>query len=109
MSANAYAPVQLPLGASKAERDFYAFHADHPHVYAELVKLARRAKRRGARKLGIKMLWEVMRWNLFIQTSTEDWKLNNNFPAYFARLIMKRELDLVGMFDLRRARADEHG
>ncbi len=105
--SHAYQPIQLPLGASKAEAAFFAFHADHPHVYAELVKLARRAKRRGARKLGIKMLWEVTRWNVWIQTNTEDWKMNNTFTAYYARLIMKQELDLAGIFDLRKARADE--
>ncbi|MCT6980978.1 hypothetical protein M1697_23140, partial [Salmonella enterica subsp. enterica serovar Oranienburg] len=41
---------------------FVRFHSQNPHVYDELVLLARRAMRSGASKIGIKMLFEVLRW-----------------------------------------------
>lgn len=82
---------------------FIAFHHDNPQVYSELVKLARQAKERGRRKLGVRMLWEVMRWNLTIMTKRppRDFKLNDHYHSRYARLIMKKEADLAGMFEIR--------
>lgn len=81
---------------------FLRFHADNPHVYDELVMLARRAISRGATRLGIKMMFEVLRWRHTLRTGGDDFKLNNNYHSYYARLIMSREADLGDVFELRK-------
>lgn len=81
---------------------FARFHAQNPHVYDELVMLARRARRAGSRKIGIKMLFEVLRWRHTLRTGGDDFKLNNNYHSYYARVIMAAEPDLAGIFELRR-------
>jgi hypothetical protein len=89
---------------------FAAFHADNPHVYDELVMLARRARRAGNDKLGIKQLFEVLRWRRMLATrdgSTPEFKLNNVYTAPYARLIMQREPDLAGCFETRRSVVDQ--
>jgi hypothetical protein len=91
----------LPLSEEGLEARFRRFHAENPHVYGELAKLARQAKRKGRRKIGIKMLFEVVRWNRFLTTTDTEYKLNNNFHSRYARLIMDKEADLRGIFDLR--------
>lgn len=90
------------------ERDFWAFHGANPHVYTRLVELARAwRQRRGERKLGIGMLFEVLRWQVAMQTTGDDFKLNNNYRSYYARLIMDRERDLAGVFETRQLHAAE--
>ena len=99
---------QLAFGfMSRAERRFREFHRDNPHVYEELVKLARQAKDAGKKKVGIKMLFEVVRWYAFIDTTDKysDFKLNNNYHSRYARLIMAKEEDLVDIFDTRMLRS----
>lgn len=92
-----------PKPGSTIEHDFRDFHAQNPEVYDRLVELARQWKlRRGNAKLGIKMLWEVLRWETALHTRGDDFRLNNNFTSYYARLIMEREPDLEGVFELRR-------
>ena len=81
---------------------FLRFHTENPHVYDELVLLARRAKRAGSRRVGIKMLFEVLRWRHALRTGGDEFKLNNNYHSYYARLIMAREEDLFGIFELRK-------
>lgn len=81
---------------------FLRFHRENPHVYTELVKLARRAHQAGNRRIGIKMLFEVLRWRHALRTGGDDFKLNNNYHSYYSRLIMAREDDLRGVFELRR-------
>lgn len=89
------------------DQKFAAFHRDNPHVYATLVRLAREAKRAGKTKVGVKALWERMRWDLWLATAhgADEPKLDNNFTSRFARLIDEREPDLRGLFETRRLRA----
>jgi hypothetical protein len=85
-----------------AER-FAAFHRANPEVYAELRRLAREAKGRGVRKLGMRMLWEVLRWNES-DRATREFKLNNDFHSRYARML-DEEPDLAGLFDFRELRS----
>lgn len=90
------------------DRRFLEFHSHNPHVYEELVRLVREAKDHGHRRVGIKMVWEVVRWNLTIRTNVadeEDFKLNNNYHSRYARLIMVQEPDLHGVFELRQLKS----
>ena len=84
---------------------FAAFHERHPEVYAELAKLARIAQWQGHRRIGIRMLWEVMRWNLSIVQGRRV-TLNDHFHSRYARLLMQ-EKDLRGIFSLRQLRGEE--
>lgn len=87
---------------------FDRFHAENPVVYKVLVHLAREwVLRTGRRKLGIASLFERARWEIALMTSDPDYKLNNNWRAYYARLIMYREPDLDELFTLRASEADE--
>lgn len=94
-------PVGRPRPASASEAAFQAFHAQNPHVYRALVELARAAKEKGKLEVGIGMLWEVLRWRLFFETSDPSFKLNNNHRSRYARLIMAQEQDLAGIFEVR--------
>lgn len=93
--------------ATLAQR-FERFNAENPNVYATLVRLARDWSRQtGGHKIGIKSLYEVARWHIALETNTPDYKLNNSYTAFYARLIMLQERDLRGIFDLRVSEADE--
>lgn len=90
------------------ETAFDRFHADNPRVYTTLVRLAREwVAQFGSHKLGIATLYERARWEISLATNDADFKLNNNFRAYYARLIMAQERDLEGLFDLRASKADQ--
>jgi hypothetical protein len=46
-----------------------------------------------------------MRWDYFIRTDHgSDYKMNQNFKAWYAREIMAREPDLEGVFETRSRR-----
>lgn len=90
-----------------AER-FAEFHLKSPDVYHTLVALARQwVERTGRRRLGIATLYERARWEIAVTTSDPDFKLNNSYRAYYARLIMAREPDLQELFATRKSQADE--
>ena len=93
----------------KIERDFNDFHTAHPEVYVQLVRLARSWQANGSAKLGIATLFEVLRWNSHMNPERDGgYKLNNNYRALYARLIMNREPDLKGIFELRERTTELH-
>lgn len=86
---------------------FHEFHATNPWVYDALVSITRDLRSRGRDKVGVGMLFEVLRWHYWRQTddASSDFKLNNNYRSRYARLIMKQERDLADVFDIRNLRS----
>ena len=83
---------------------FERFHRDNPEVYKTLERLAFKLKNKGVQRWGIKALWEVLRYEVAMNTSADvrDFRLNNNFTSWYARLLMRNNPeDLDGFFELR--------
>ena len=92
--------MQYPLMSpdpSALEVAFLKFHRDNPNVYETLVAQchAWRKQRGPLSQLGIKMLWERLRWVLYMALAgDEEPRLSNNHHAFYARLIDYQEGDL---------------
>lgn len=98
--------LMLVFDGTTAAR-FEDFHRANPHVYRTLCRLAREfVNTTGQPKIGISMLFEAARWTLALQTKSADYRLNNSYRAYFARLIAAQEPDLADVFELRSSQAD---
>jgi hypothetical protein len=93
-------PEEL-LHNGRITRKFREFHEANPEVYAKLVDLAVQLKHRGRKSYGMKSLFEVMRWHRAMTTTGSEFKLNNNYTALYARLIMHNEPRLEGFFRTR--------
>lgn len=90
--------------AKTIQEAFEDYHAAHPEVYAWLVRQARRAKERGHAKIGIELLFAVLRWERMMgkpDPSQTTFKINDHYTSRYARLIMGCEADLVGFFETR--------
>jgi hypothetical protein len=57
---------------------FRAFHAAHPEVFAELRRLALEAKAAGHRRIGVKALYERLRWSTWIAGPKSGWAMADN-------------------------------
>jgi hypothetical protein len=88
------------------EDDFADFHRDNPHVYVRLRALALRLKDRGRPFYGIKALTEIVRFEQAMETTDPDYKINNNYTALYARMLMDLEPELRDFFRTRRASYD---
>ena len=87
---------------------FWEFHRENPHVYDRLQSMALDIKSKGQRKIGMAMLFEVLRWEFLMSTvSDEQFKLNNNYKAYYSRLLESSNAALEGMFTKRSSDADK--
>ena len=83
------------------QRRFEEFHDENPHVYRNLELLAARAHRAGASRIGIGMLFEVLRWEHTLRTTGDEFKLNNSFRSRYVRLMLERHPEWDGLFETR--------
>lgn len=83
------------------DAQFEKFHKENPRVYQELCSLTQQAYDRGRERIGMRMLFEVVRWNRFLQTTDPQFKLNNNYCSRYARLIMAQNPKFQGIFETR--------
>lgn len=94
-----------PLSKS---RRFEIYLLSNYGVYEELVRMAYRWKRdpRKGSRVGLDYFIAAIRWNdpdLVVHPEGE-YVLNDKYTCFFARLIMKSEPPLDGLFELRTAR-----
>jgi hypothetical protein len=97
-----------PAREGKLERAFWEFHAQHPEVARYLAQFALQwRERRGSdASLGIKALFERVRWEMSIASLPDEMppRLNNNHTAFYARWLMDNYSALGGIFSLRQQR-----
>lgn len=82
---------------------FRDFHETNPHVYRNLKVLAYQAVRSGRRKMGIRLLWERLRWEYVTRTDRPEgeFMLNDHYHSRYARMLMEHESALSGLFEVR--------
>lgn len=72
------------------------------HIYDAAVRVARQGKRIGYDRWNVKGVMEILRWQTKLRENTlGPLKINNNAGSGLARLIMAREPDLEGFFEIR--------
>lgn len=102
-------PPPPPTPKDRIAARFEQFHAENPHVYRMLRDLCLKARglNPGCR-IGVKALFERLRWQVRFETrggAAGEWKLNNNYTALYARMLMEREPELAGIFETRERKA----
>jgi hypothetical protein len=80
---------------------FKEFDLENPIVYTEIVKLVTAAHDSGVKRLGIATIFEVMRYNMAVRTTGDQYKLNNNFRAMYVRKLISEYPQFTDMFETR--------
>ena len=90
--------------ALQLDAEFDRFCHENPHVYQRFRTLAVKIKAKGHERWGAKSLWEVLRWELALETNAgvQQPALNNNFTSRMARKLMEEEPEyFAGFFETR--------
>lgn len=81
---------------------FVTFHSWNPHVYRGIVTRAFQLLAGGAKKFGIALIYNNMRWENAISTTGEIYKLPNDFMPLYARLLIHDHPVFKGVVEIRR-------
>lgn len=71
------------------KKKWWAFHLNNPHVYELFNKYTHEAINSGARHCSPWLIIGRIRWETAIETTSDDFKISNDFIAFYSRLFMK--------------------
>ncbi|MFH8771993.1 hypothetical protein [Streptomyces sp. NPDC017958] len=87
------------------QQRFEAFHDLNPWVLRHLEALTTDCVAKGFRRVGIGMLFELLRWRYGEATQGDAFRLNNNFRSRYVRLLIDRHPEWARLFETRALRA----
>lgn len=96
------------LNGKTIPESFEIFHADNPRIYELFKSYALRAIDANKKKASARMIIELIRWEYYIKTESDDgFKINNNFTPLYARKFIDDFPEYSELFNLRSAGADQ--
>lgn len=96
--------VQADMFTDSAFERFLKFHKANPRVYQLFEMFTLQVIQSGRKQYGAKAIFERVRWESTIISRGDDFKLNNNYTAYYARLYMEAHPEHAGFFETRQRR-----
>lgn len=80
------------------------FDIENPKIWELFLRFAREIARSGRDKYSVNMIFERIRWHTIVETKENNFKISNDFRAYYARKIMAEHPEFRGFFTLRTTR-----
>ena len=84
--------------ADQMKKEFEEFHEANPRVYELFERFTFKIIERHYDHYGVSAVFERIRWHMTIDTTSTDFKLNNNHRAYYARLFETKHPEHEGFF-----------
>jgi hypothetical protein len=99
--------VQPEARGLTIQQRFELFHEANPWVYLALESLAADLIKRGRRRIGVRMLWETVRWQYTRATTdpTSEFRANDHYHSRYVRLLIDNHPDWADVFATRELRA----
>jgi hypothetical protein len=83
------------------KKRFQSFHLENPDVYKLFEQYSLEVKHSGRKKYSAWTILQVIRWQKDLKTKGNLFKINNDFIALYARLLMEQNSELEGFFEIR--------
>lgn len=109
-----YEPAQMTLDGLRScdappvneiEERYRKWKAEHPEIYALFERFALEFGSK-QKRFGIKAIAERVRWEIETSWDGEDFKINNVYPSYVSRDLIRAHPWLAEFIELRRVRGE---
>lgn len=81
---------------------FNVFHEENPQIYAAFSNETIKAIKMGKTKMSAMLIIQHIRWNTFLTSNDDHFKINNNYVSYYARLFVKKNPMFSDVFNFRK-------
>lgn len=95
------------LNGESIRDGFNRFHKDNPHIFTAFEEQALRAINKGRTKISAKLIINWIRWHEFIESTDKNFRVNDAFQSYFARLFVEKYPEHKDIFEFRKLRNEE--
>ena len=88
-------------------KDSYLY--DNPHIYEAFELQALKALVKGRKKISAKLIINWIRWNEYLESSDKNFRINDAYQAYYARLFVAYNPEHSDAFNFRKLRNEDAG
>ena len=86
---------------AEVSNPFLKYHAENPHIWQAFEMFALKVVNSGRKRIGTAMIYERMRWYSLFESKGDEYKINNNYKADYARLFNEKYPQYQGFFPTR--------
>lgn len=86
---------------------FAEYHLENPHIYQKFRYFTLVAIESGYKHIGAQMIIERIRWQTGVVSKNSDFKINNDYAAFYARMFMAEYPSYSSYFRTRQSEADK--
>ena len=97
------------LNGVSIREGFDLFNKENPHIFEQFEKQALAAISKGRTKISSKLIINWIRWNEFLRTSDQNFKINDAYQSYYARYFVEKYPQYKDFFEFRKLRNEETG
>ena len=97
--------MQSPSNLTQKQA-WWRWHNANPHVYSLFERFALEAADSGKKNFSHWLIMNRIRWESAIKTTGDEFKIKNDYIAYYARLFMARHPEHDGFFRIKRMKED---
>lgn len=90
-----------PTRHDEMRESVIAFHKKHPEIWKLFDRFTREKIKAGFEHYSVKAIFERIRWEVDVTYNKDQFKLNNNHPAFYARAWMRANKKHSGFFRTR--------
>ena len=97
------------LNGRSIREGFNDFHKKNPHIFKVFEEQALTAINKGRKKISSKLIINWIRWNEFLRSSDQNFKINDAYQSYYARYFVEIYPQYIDVFEFRKLRNEEDG
>lgn len=97
------------LNGHSIREGFEIFNQNNPHVFEAFEQQALKAINKGREKISAKLIINWIRWNEFLRTSDQNFKINDAYQSYYARFFVEKYPEYQNRFEFRKLRNEVAG
>jgi hypothetical protein len=88
------------------DRKFCQYDLENPHIWEAFKELTLTLIDRGFEKISAELVYNQIRWLMYIQHGNDGFKINNNFKPFYARKFARIYPQHNGIFAFRKSKWD---
>jgi hypothetical protein len=89
---------------AKTKKEFEKYSADNPKIYQLFCYFTKQVINAGYHKYSAEAIFNQIRWYTTIETKGDEYKINNDYKAYYSRKYMNEHN--IDIFRTRKSVAD---
>jgi len=90
------------ISFEERKRDFWEWHKANPKVWEYFERFSLEVVRTGRHKVSHWLIINRIRWEVYLETTGEDFKISNDFIAFYARLWRKHYPQYKNLFNIKK-------